>query len=274
MALVFPTNPTPNQTYSSGSSAVYRWNGLFWDILILPTSSIVALSSSVSISSSFADTLQGGTAIITSSTPSTLVESGSFWWNNDDGNLYIQVATPTGSTYAPAVGSAVTSISASTTLTASVVTGRDWISAGTCSIGAVTTAPTKGTIVYDKVRYRRINTTTYEVEYNYAQSTTGGGGSGTYIFRLPPGITFDSGVTLGGTAAVAAELAGNISLPTKGKVYTASGQMRSLVVTPITSTTFILLANDITGVWARVTNAYYALSNDGMTYKFSFYTSV
>jgi hypothetical protein len=46
------------------------------------------------------------------------------------------------------------------------------------------------------------------------------------------------------------------------------------VVTPITSTTFILLANDITGVWSRVTNAYYALSNDGLTYKFSFYTSV
>ena len=63
--------------------------------------------------------------------------------------------------------------------------GSEWVNAGTCSISATTTAPTKGTIVQDKVRYRRVNKTTYEVEYRYSQSTIVSAGIGTYIFDLP-----------------------------------------------------------------------------------------
>jgi hypothetical protein len=44
----------------------------------------------------------GATVTISGSVPSGSRASGSLWWNQTDGNLYIQVTTPTGSTYVPA----------------------------------------------------------------------------------------------------------------------------------------------------------------------------
>ena len=60
MALIFPTSPTLNQTYSSGSSSTYQWNGTFWQTITPPTQVIVtALSASfatTATSASFATT--------------------------------------------------------------------------------------------------------------------------------------------------------------------------------------------------------------------------
>jgi hypothetical protein len=37
MALLFPVNPTSGQTYQSGSSATYQYNGEFWTVVNPPT---------------------------------------------------------------------------------------------------------------------------------------------------------------------------------------------------------------------------------------------
>ena len=41
MALQFPSNPIINQTYQSGSSSTYTWNGTFWQISSPPTQTFV-----------------------------------------------------------------------------------------------------------------------------------------------------------------------------------------------------------------------------------------
>jgi hypothetical protein len=48
MALVFPSNPTNGQVYSSGSSAQYQWNGSYWEV-VMPR---VLISSSHAITAS------------------------------------------------------------------------------------------------------------------------------------------------------------------------------------------------------------------------------
>jgi hypothetical protein len=57
MALIFPSNPTINQTYQSGSSSTYLWNGSYWETSLPPTQVVVqSTSASFAISSSFAQT--------------------------------------------------------------------------------------------------------------------------------------------------------------------------------------------------------------------------
>lgn len=53
-----------------------------------------------------------------------------------------------------------------------------------------TTNPVKGTIDYEKMECRRVGNT-LELSYAYKQSASGSGGSGTYLFPLPPGLTID-----------------------------------------------------------------------------------
>ena len=60
MPLSFPTSPSLNQLYSSGSSAIYQWNGSYWDIQN-PTSLVASniISSSFAVSSSFTPSKSG-----------------------------------------------------------------------------------------------------------------------------------------------------------------------------------------------------------------------
>ena len=149
----------------------------------------------------------------------------------------------------------------------------EWISGGTISISGLTTSPTKGTIVYDSVRYRRINLTTWEVEYNFSQSTAGTAGSGLYIFRLPSGITWGNGVLT--TTSSDNETIIARTLITKGQVIISSvTQQRMLCIIPYTSTQFRMIGANLDGDYAQVSSTYYSLVNDGLSYKFSFYTSV
>jgi hypothetical protein len=87
-----------------------------------PTSASFALSSAFAITASYA--LNGGgsggaTVTISGSIPSGSQPSGSLWWNDNDGDLYIQVTGPTGSTYVPATSNAITSVSSSYSLSSS-----------------------------------------------------------------------------------------------------------------------------------------------------------
>ena len=68
-----------------------------------------------------------------------------------------------------------------------------WTDAGTITIGATTTPPTKGTIVVDNVKWRQVGDS-YEVEFKYEHSTAGAAGSGDYLITLPSGLEFDSSI--------------------------------------------------------------------------------
>ena len=67
----------------------------------------------------------------------------------------------------------------------------------TLTYGAVTTPPTKGTVVTDSAQWRRDGADIL-LTYTYYQSGTGGGavGTGTYKYPLPSGITFGAAVTV------------------------------------------------------------------------------
>ena len=155
------------------------------------------------------------------------------------------------------------------------IDSQEWISAGTITIGAVTTAPTKGTTrPYDNVRYRKINSTTYELEYNYAQvGTTGAAaGSGQYLFSLPADITWGAGVTQTTSATLATYVAAVI--PCSAHVVNGGGQLRTLTVVPYNTTQFRLLAADLDGDFAPVSSTYNSLVGSGVGYKVRFYTTV
>lgn len=68
----------------------------------------------------------------------------------------------------------------------------DFINYGTITIGAVTTAPTKGTNSTDQVQVSRMGDSGRFL-YNYSQTAAGSAGSGDYLFSLPSGMSFDSG---------------------------------------------------------------------------------
>lgn len=62
---------------------------------------------------------------------------------------------------------------------------------GTITIGATTTAPTKGTIANDRIQAGRIGDN-WRVRGEYKQTSAGTAGSGDYLFTLPNGLRFDS----------------------------------------------------------------------------------
>ena len=67
--------------------------------------------------------------------------------------------------------------------------GTDW-QQFTMNIDAVTTAPTKGTIVRDNAYWRRVGDS-MEIRYEYAQSAGGSVGSGVYLFEIPGNYSID-----------------------------------------------------------------------------------
>lgn len=67
----------------------------------------------------------------------------------------------------------------------------DFVDKGTTTVGAVTTAPTKGTVAIDKVLMRRVGDCAALI-YEYFQTAAGSAGSGTYLFSLPAGMSFDT----------------------------------------------------------------------------------
>lgn len=67
----------------------------------------------------------------------------------------------------------------------------DYQDLGSISIGATTTPPTKGTTTIDKVLLKRVGDTANLI-YEFYQTSAGTTGTGTYLFSLPSGLSFDS----------------------------------------------------------------------------------
>jgi hypothetical protein len=123
MALSFPTNPTVNQLYQSGSSATYQWNGSYWAISAPAQTGLSILTASYS----------ERVANIQAEPPTT--GTGSFWYDIDTGNSYIKYDTSwvpvqsntinaTSASFAESASQAISSsraVSASFATTASVL---------------------------------------------------------------------------------------------------------------------------------------------------------
>jgi len=80
------------------------------------------------------------------------------------------------------------SVSPQTAPSGAVVT--DWQSY-VATITGTTTNPTKGTVVQDKMYWRRVGDS-IELRYEFKQTAAGTAGSGTYQFALPSGYTIDT----------------------------------------------------------------------------------
>lgn len=145
---------------------------------------------------------------------------------------------------------------------------EDWSIPVSITIGAVTTAPTKGTIVYDRVSYRRTSTTSFEVTYNYSQSTVGTAGSGHYLFRLPGDLTFGSSVLR--TTSDTYETLVNRVIIGNGYYGDATGRFRPIGIIPYDNNRFRIMIMDNATQGLIVGSSDVGLNIDGASYKFSF----
>ncbi|MEY4456873.1 MAG: hypothetical protein RLY15_1137 [Bacteroidota bacterium] len=144
-----------------------------------------------------------------------------------------------------------------------------WSAPVPITIGAVTSAPTKGTIVYDKVSYRRTSTTSYDVTYNYAQSTPGSAGSGDYLFSLPAGLSFGSNV-LTTNSTVYETVINRAIIGTGILAATDANRFRAIAIVPYDSTKFRLVVTSSDNTGQIIDSATLGLNFDGISYKFSF----
>jgi hypothetical protein len=160
-----------------------------------------------------------------------------------------------------------------------------WTNAGVVIIGAVTTAPTKGTPVNDFVRYRKIAPREYQVQMMYSQSTAGSDGSGNYLFTLPAGLQFDftapgQRMTPGALNNVVAPAAVTLGLPGgSGGIVNGSGGVATwvaqVVILPYSATQFRVFsasALSTVGTLTTVASDTYKLSDalTGYNWNFSF----
>lgn len=119
----------------------------------------------------------------------------------------------------------------------SVFAGTDWQDGGAITIGATTTAPTKGTTVRDKVWWRRVGDSA-EIHYEYEQTAAGANGSGEYLVSLPSGLSID---TSKWSTSTAAETEAHKYQTGSGGMSNGSVRGRSYVV-PYDATRFRVMA--------------------------------
>jgi hypothetical protein len=81
----------------------------------------------------------------------------------------------------------------------------DYVNGGAITIEATTTNPTKGSIVTDRVLWKR-NGQNLRADYQYEQGA-GGAGTGDYLFTLPAGLQFDSNLVIFYTGAITSQVA-------------------------------------------------------------------
>jgi hypothetical protein len=172
MALNFPINPTVGQKYQVDNSAEYEFNGSFWTV----------------VQSSPLEILSADVSNFTNST----AQASQLWVQ---ANSYVAGAIVHRNNILYRANNAIPANTAfligTTGATWTAVSAGDWIQT-TTTIGATTTAPTKGVVVTDFIRYRQIAPNEYEVDMLYHQSSGGSAGNGDYLFTLPGNLAFNS----------------------------------------------------------------------------------
>lgn len=136
----------------------------------------------------------------------------------------------------------------------------DWTSY-TPTWGATTTAPTLGTIGFQKAMWRRVGDT-MEIIYQLYTTTAGTAGSGTYLFPLPTGYTIDSTKHTadngGGTSTL-----GSMRVYTTDATKTGTGSARAH-----TSTQLSFVAGTDTSAPANIDNTFFAFSSSSVQISF------
>jgi hypothetical protein len=132
------------------------------------------------------------------------------------------------------------------------------------TIGATTTAPTKGTIVSDRMIVERIENLLF-ADYQYQQSSAGSAGSGQYLFTLPNGLSFDTSVITPFTGV--SDVAPENALVGYGKSHdNATVGTVQLFAYSATQFRAYIIAN--TGASNWIQNTYNMLSNANQSYNF------
>jgi hypothetical protein len=132
-----------------------------------------------------------------------------------------------------------------------------WVDYGPMTIGAVTTAPTKGTTTTDNVACRIVGED-YHCRWQFKQTTNGTAGSGNYLFTLPSGIEFSDRVRLyTGTSFVNA-LADSWALG-NGQIHSggANGEVQAI---PYSATQFRIVGKNLYSTSSFLGSAYYQLN--------------
>lgn len=149
-----------------------------------------------------------------------------------------------------------------------------WSTGVAITIGAVTTAPNKGTPSIDYVKYRNIGGKEYEVEYNYLQTTAGTTGTGDYLFTLPAGLQFDftSAGQIAYTGAAGYHGMKNRIASSQGDLV-VSGFHSSCIAIPYDATRFRIMNNNWgNNTWLMHGPSNYSISDGSygmkMTFKF------
>ena len=117
-----------------------------------------------------------------------------------------------------------------------------WSTPTTITIDAVTTAPGKGTTSRDRIIYRRDGRDMI-IHFDYAQTTGGSAGSGSYLFKLPSGYLINYNIiditTDVDSAGAGTNVVGN------GGLFASSGS-RSVISVKAYNTTSLTIGKDAT----------------------------
>jgi hypothetical protein len=145
------------------------------------------------------------------------------------------------------------------------------------SIGATVTPPTYGSIVDNVVYYRQLGLKEYEVIYKFYQLTAGSAGSGSYLWTLPAGLTFNTtlpfqGVYTGTSGATIGFLAQPLLAgPSVGYITDGVNGSQQFLPLVYDATRFRMVANYNLTTWGMVGSGYFFLStNSAFTFRFQF----
>lgn len=135
------------------------------------------------------------------------------------------------------------------------------------TIGASTTAPTKGVTSVDKAQWRRVGSD-MEIRYDFKQTSAGSAGSGIYLFPIPSGYTIDNTKVPSGSADQAVVGVVKLSATTDAVgVTTALGQV--LVSKTYPNRLGLNYTQSTVENTAWVSSAAYQLSGATIGYSFS-----
>ena len=134
-------------------------------------------------------------------------------------------------------------------------------------INATTTSPTKGTTSMDKIFYRDNNDGTVTCRYQFRQTNTGTSGTGSYLFRLPSGYTFDTAIHVSVTDTNQANMA-SYGLGS-GLVSNGGGLNLTSFIVPYNTNSFRISSS----AYSYVGDSYFHLAqvNIGYSLDFTFY---
>ena len=162
-------------------------------------------------------------------------------------------------------------LSGSTNLNALFHKKSSWVSGGTITIGAVTTAPTKGTVVTDSVNYIDNNNGTVTCVYRFRQSSAGTAGSGRYLITLPNNYQFNTTYHTFNTDFTLADIArGGIGQGSWADTYTTP-TIRFGNIIPYDATRFYFAGSTGQGVEIPSNTALHLGQGIGFHFEFTFF---